>query len=135
MEKMISKHLSKGILLVLSSPLGCRQPSAAPAPPTVQSPQQLLDLVLPPGEQTTPALLESDQANVLFAHQELAFAQRNGVVQGDGSASGTLSIAQAEDHIHMADLILKQDQDRAQWQQDVMNARSFSVPRSLRESQ
>ncbi len=85
-----------------------------------------------PEYQMTPALLDSDEANILFANQELAFAQRNGDL---GAASGPLSVSQAQEHLETARLVLKVDQDRVQTQQDIMNLRAYTVPKFLRASQ
>ena len=135
MKGMVPKHFSWTVLTVLCFSVGCRQPSQASAAPTVPSPQQLLDQVILPQDQMTPALIESDQANIVFANQEMAFAQKNEVARtGDGS-SGPLSIEEAQEHLQTANLVLKVDQDRVQTQQDITNLRVYTVPIALRSQE
>lgn len=127
---MIRNHLAWVVLAVLCFAVGCRQPSAASAAPAPQSRQQLLDQAIVPEDQMTPALLESDQANLLFAKQEMAFAQRNNIVRRENASSGPLTVAQAQEHLTAATLLQKVDQDRDRTQEDITDLRIYVVPRT-----
>ena len=126
---MLPKHLPWIVLAALCTAVGCHRSPPPSAKSSIESPQQLLDDVMAPPDQITPALLESDNANILFANQEIAFAQGNTTPRGDAS-SGPLTAAQAQQHLQTANLLLNVDRDRQQLQADIIALRTYVVPRT-----